>query len=127
LKKRLGKLELQIMKMVWNKGNATVREVWERFYPEKKLAYTTMATMMKKLEIKGFLTHNEIDRTYVYYPTIDQLMTSQSMLGELMNNFFDGSAANLVNALINSDHVTENDLTEIEQMIRKRRGGDSDD
>jgi len=83
--------------------------------------------MMKKLELKGFLTHNEVDRTYVYHPDIDQDKTSQSMLGELMNNFFDGSATNLVNALIHSDHVTENDLTEIEQMIRKRRGGGNSD
>ena len=99
LKKRLGKLELQVMKLIWDSGTATVRDVWEKLYPGKRLAYTTIATVMRKLEGKGFLKHDEKDRTYIYRPVLDQDEVSQGLLGDLIDGLFDGSAAILSNLL----------------------------
>jgi BlaI family penicillinase repressor len=127
MKKRLGKLELQIMRLIWDRGKATVREIWTELYPEKRLAYTTIATMMKKLEGKRFLKHSEKERTYIYYPLVDRKSVSQGLLRELIDGLFDGSAAKLVTTLVQSDHLTEKDLEDIQQIILEQRKAKGDE
>jgi predicted transcriptional regulator len=119
MKKRLGKLELQVMKLIWDNGKATVRDVWEKLYPEKGLAYTTIATVMRKLEEKRFVKHDEKDRTYIYYPITDRDKVSQGILRELIEGFFDGSVAKLITTLIQNEHLTEKDINQIQQIILK--------
>ncbi len=126
MRKRLGKLELQVMKLIWDKGEATVRDVWERLYPERGLAYTTVATVMRKLESKGFLKHDEKDRTYIYRPLADQDKVSQGMLREMIDGLFDGSAAKLVTTLIQGEHLTEKDLNQIQRILEQQRCGSDD-
>jgi BlaI family penicillinase repressor len=127
MKKRLGKLELQVMKLIWDKGEATVRDVWEKLYPERGLAYTTVATVMRKLESKGFLKHDEKDRTYIYRPLADQDKVSQGMLREMIDGLFDGSTAKLVTTLIQGEHLTERDLDQIQRIILEHQRCDSND
>lgn len=127
MRKRLGKLELQVMKIIWDSGKVTVRDVWEKLYPEKRLAYTTVATVMRKLEEKRFVKHNERDRAYVYYPVIDQDELSQGRLRELIEGFFDGSAAELIMTLIRTEQLTEKDVSQIQRMILEYKGENSDD
>jgi len=124
LKKRLGKLELHVMKLIWDKGKATVRDVWEALYQERGLAYTTVATVMRQLESKGFLKHDEVDRAYIYSPLVNRSEVSQGVLREMIDGLFDGSAAKLVAALIRSQQLTEKDLNEIQRIILEHREGD---
>ncbi len=116
MKKRLGKLELQVMKLIWDSGKATVRDIWEKLYPEKGLAYTTVATVMRKLEEKRFVKHGEKGRTYVYYPITDQDRLSQGVLREVIESFFDGSVAKLITTLMRTERLTEKDIDQIRQM-----------
>lgn len=127
MRKRLGKLELQVMKLIWDRGEATVRDVWEMLYPERGLAYTTVATVMRKLEGKGFVKHDEKDRTYIYYPLADQDKVSQGMLREMIDGLFDGSAAKLVTTLIQGEHLTEKDLNQIQRIILEHQRCNSND
>ena len=120
--KRLGKLELEVMKIIWSKDKATIRQVWEKLYPEKKLAYTTVATVTRKVEEKGFLAHEKQDRTYVYTPLIKQAEVSQSMLRELIDRLFDGSAAQMVTALVQSKELTLDDIERIQRFVREQSG-----
>ncbi len=124
MKKRLGKLEFQVMKIVWENGSATVRDVWEKFYPKKRLAYTTVATTMRKLEEKGFLRHQERERTYVYLPLVDQDVVSKGMLTEMIDGLFDGSAAKLITTLVQGEHLTRKELEQIHQIILDHKEGD---
>jgi len=121
LRKRLGKFELQIMKMIWSNGKASVRDVWERFYPERKSAYTTIATILRQLEEKGFLRHKEVDRTYIYYPLISQNGVSHGMLKDIVDSFFSGSIADLVSMLIQNENLDDKELEKIQQMINEHR------
>jgi len=123
MRKLLGKLELRVMNLIWNISKATVRDIWEKLYPERGLAYTTVATVMRNLEEKGFLRHNEIDRTYVYYPIVNRKNVSQGMLRELVDGLFDRSAAKLIVTLIQDERLNEEDLNQIEQAIIKHRKG----
>ena len=122
MRKKLGKLELQVMNLIWDKGKATVREIWEVLYPQKGLAYTTVATVMRKLEEKGFLAHETVDRTYVYYPLVDRDEVTRGVLRELIKNFFNGSAAELVSALIRTGELSERELERVRRMIEHREG-----
>ena len=73
---RLGKLQLAIMKAVWDHGETTVRDVRIALRPRYARAYSTILTMMRKLEIKGYLAHKMRERTFVYSPTITRAQMS---------------------------------------------------
>ena len=81
---RLGRLELQIMNVVWDRGSATVHDVKEALSRGRKPAYSTILTMMRKLEVKGYLKHEVNERTYVYQATISRQAARKSMLGDLL-------------------------------------------
>ncbi len=118
---RLGRLELQIMSVVWEKGSATVHDVKEALARGRKPAYSTILTMMRKLEAKGYLEHDVAERTYVYRATISRRDARHSLLGDLLERVFEGSPALLVSSLVEQTHVTEDELREIRKLIAERR------
>jgi BlaI family penicillinase repressor len=118
---RLGRLGLQIMNVVWDKGKATVYDVKEAISQDRKPAYTTILTMMRKLEAKGYLEHDIDDRTYVYRAVISRKEVRHSLLSDLLERVFDGSPSLLVNSLVEQNKVTEEELREIRRFIDKRR------
>ncbi len=118
---RLGKLELQIMNVVWDRGRATVQEVKDALSGGAgKPAYSTILTMMRKIEAKGYLAHELSGRTYVYVPTLARREARRSLLGSLVDRLFDGSAAQLVNSLIEEGQVSPSELAQIRKMLNKR-------
>jgi predicted transcriptional regulator len=118
---RLGRLELQIMSVVWGKGTATVHDVKEALSRGRKPAYSTILTMMRKLEAKGYLEHDVADRTYVYRATISRQRARHSMLGDLLERLFEGSPSQLVSSLVEQNQLTEQELSEIKKLIAERR------
>ena len=84
--------ELEIMKVVWQKGEATVRDVYEDLLERRKIAYTTVMTMMKVLEGKGHLKKRQDDRAYVYRPTRPEAAVVRGMVREFVDRLFDGAA-----------------------------------
>ena len=108
---RLGKLEMQIMNVVWEKGQTTVREVKDALSQGKKHAYSTILTMMRKLEAKGYLEHDVDYRTYVYRATISRQTVRHGILGDLLDRLFEGSPSLLLNSLIEQDRVSEKELS----------------
>lgn len=117
---RLGKMELQIMNAVWEFGKATVHDVKDALSHGKKPAYSTVLTMMRKLEAKGYLEHDVDGRTYVYSPTITRRLVRHSMLGDLLDRLFDGSPELLVSSLIEQKRISPQELREIRKLIRER-------
>jgi BlaI family transcriptional regulator, penicillinase repressor len=118
---RLGRLELQIMNVVWDRTRATVHDVKEALSHGRKPAYSTILTMMRKLEAKGYLEHDTEDRTYVYRATISRQAARHSMLGDLLDRVFNGSPSSLVSSLVEGRRVTDKELREIRKLIGKRR------
>jgi predicted transcriptional regulator len=119
---RLGRLETQIMNVVWKRGTATVQEVRDALGGGRKPAYSTILTMMRRLEAKGFLEHGMQDRKYVYRAAIDQQRVRRSVIGDLVQRLFDGSPALLVNSLLQQDSVSGEEVAEIKKLIRMREG-----
>ena len=117
---RLGRVELQIMNVVWEKGTATVYDVKETLSRGRKPAYSTILTMMRKLEAKGFLEHEVDERTYVYRPTISRKEVRQSMLGDVLDRLFEGSPSLLLNSLAEHDRISQKELRQIRKFIKER-------
>jgi predicted transcriptional regulator len=118
---RLGRLELQIMNVVWDKGQATVHDVKDVISRGRKPAYSTILTMMRKLEAKGYLSHDVDDRTYVYRATISRQTVRQGVIGDLLDRLFEGSPLLLLNSLVEQNRISERELREIRKLISKRR------
>ncbi|MHC4155225.1 MAG: BlaI/MecI/CopY family transcriptional regulator [Planctomycetota bacterium] len=118
---RLGRLELQIMNVVWERGKATVHDVKDALSRGRKPAYSTILTMMRKLEAKGYLEHEVRERTYVYRATISREAVQHGVLGDLLERLFEGSASLLLTSLVQQNRVSEKELSEIQKLIKKRR------
>jgi len=116
---RLGRMELQIMNVVWEHGRATVQEVKDALSAGsgKKPAYTTVLTMMRKLELKGYLTHELDHRTFIYLPAISRRQVRKTLLGDLLDRLFEGSPALLVNNLVSEQKISDEDLSEIRKLV----------
>ena len=102
----LTRQELQIMRVVWERSEATVRDVCEVISRKKKTAYTTILTLMGILEAKGALTHVRSGRAYVYRPLLSRNQATSNQVHDLIERFFDGQAERLVN------YVRENELVQ---------------
>lgn len=117
---RLGRVELQIMNVVWDKGTATVSDVKEALSRGRKPAYSTILTMMRKLEAKGYLEHEVQERTYIYRPTISKETVRHSMVGDVLDRLFEGSPSLLLSSLVEQDRISEKELRKIRKLIRER-------
>ena len=111
--------ELEIMKIVWELGSATVRDVYEALRKRRKIAYTTVMTMMGILQQKKHLDRKLEDRAYVYEPRQPRDQVIHSMVREFVNRVFDGSAQPLLVHLVEDRRVSQQDLKEITRMIKK--------
>ena len=117
---RLGRVELQIMNVVWEKGTATVHDVKDALSRGRKPAYSTILTMMRKLEAKGYLEHDVDERTYVYRPTISRKVVRHGILGDILDRLFEGSPSLLLNSLVEQNRLTEKELRKIRKLIKER-------
>ena len=114
--------ELEIMKIVWRSGASTVRDVYEALLERRKIAYTTVMTMMNILEQKGYLKKTQKDRAYVYQAARPQKQVIRGMVREFVDRVFNGSAEPLLLHLVEDRRVSEQDLEEIRRMLRDKRG-----
>ena len=113
--KKLHHLDLEVMKVVWKLRQATVNDVLDNI--DRKLAYTTVATTMKSLEKKGFLSHQVVGRTFLYQPLVKEVEISHSMLSDLLERLFDNSAEKLVNALLEVKQTSAAEHDRLQQLI----------
>jgi predicted transcriptional regulator len=111
--------ELEIMKVIWEREEATVRDVYEALLERRKVAYTTVMTMMKILEQKGFLKKSQEDRAYLYRPTQAKRLVIGAMVKDFVNRVFNGSAEPLLVHLVEEHHLSQKDLEEIARLRRK--------
>jgi BlaI family penicillinase repressor len=111
--------ELEIMKLVWERETATVRDIYEALLNKRKIAYTTVMTVMKILETKGYLKKRRQDRAFVYRPAHPKNHVISGMLREFIDRVFNGSAEPLLVHLVKSRQIREKDLQNIVRMIEE--------
>src|SRR5512147_2191369 len=113
--------ELEIMKVVWSRGHATVRDVYEDILEKRKIAYTTVMTMMNVLEKKGHLKKKAEGRSFLYRPTRPQRQVVGSMVRDFVQRVFGGSAAPLLAHLVEDERLTPEDLDALAKRIEEKR------
>jgi predicted transcriptional regulator len=117
--KTLTEQELEIMKVVWELQTATVREVYEILLRRRKIAYTTVMTMMNILEEKGYLKKRAEDKAYVYQVTKPKAKVIKAMVEDFVNRVFNGSAEPLLVQLVKDRHLSPEDLEKIARAIKE--------
>ncbi|HVT61440.1 MAG TPA: BlaI/MecI/CopY family transcriptional regulator [Thermoanaerobaculia bacterium] len=117
---RLGKLQLAIMRELWDRGEASVAEVHEALEVERGLAPTTIATMLVKLEKKGVVGHRQEGRRFIYRPRVSERQVRRSMVAELTSELFAGDVTALVNHLLAEHAVEPAELAELRARISAR-------
>jgi len=116
-------LELEILKVVWEKSPLAVREVRRALAPVRKLAYTSVMTVMNIMVEKGYLAREKSGALFLYRPRITRKATSRRMLRDLMRRVFDGSAAAIMVNLIDSSDVKEHELRELREILDRKSEG----
>ena len=117
---RLGKLQLQIMQVLWDSAPATVADVQAALPKSAELAYTTIATMLRKMEAKGLVDHEIDGRRFFYRPTVKAHEVTQSMAGDLLDRLFEGSLANMGSHLLTTREISRDELKKLEELIAAR-------
>ena len=111
--------ELEIMKIVWERESATVRDVYEALLERRKVAYTTVMTMMKILEQKKYLKRTQADRAYVYRPAQPKRLVVGAMVRDFINRVFNGATEPLLVHLVEEHDLSPEELEEIARLRRK--------
>ena len=116
--------ELAILRVLWQRGPSTVREVWEELNPKQQTGYTTVLKIMQIMFDKGLLTRDESDRSHVYQATRSEGQTQRQVMGHLLDRLFSGSALKLVMQALATKRATPAELAEIRRLLDEmERGG----
>jgi predicted transcriptional regulator len=110
--------ELDVMSVLWDLGEATVTEIRDRVDPD--LAYTSVSTMVRTLEMKGYVSHRRGEgKTHVYYPVIDAETAGESALGRVLNKIYGGSPIKLLAHLVEQKKLSDKELTRMRELLKK--------
>ena len=118
---QLGDLQHAIMRVLWDRGEATVSEVHQALQGDRQRALTTIATMLTKLEKKGVVDHRSEGRQYVYRPTVSEEDVTRTMVSDLVEKLFEGDATALVGHLLEERDIEASELDKLQQLVRDRR------
>lgn len=110
-------LQLSVLDVLWERGEATTQDVWARLTEDRPLALTTVATIMSRLERKSVLTHRREGRQYVYRATVTRSEVRRSKVRELTENLFGGDPAELLSHLVRADDVDGEELRRIRALL----------
>ncbi len=118
----LTEAELRLMEVLWQKRTATIADVTEAL-PPPPIAYNTVLTTMRILEQKGYVSHEEEGRVYVYSPLVEREEAAQSAVGLLLNRFFGNKSAELALRLIENERPGEAELQRLKTLIEQYEEG----
>ena len=116
---QLTELQLAILRVIWDRSEATVQDIWEALHAERGLAQTTVATMLSRLERRGVVTRRAQSRQYHYRAAVTEREVQHSMVGELTERLFDGDVTALVQHLLTGEDVSPGDIAKIRDMIER--------
>lgn len=117
----LGETEMEVLHHVWELGEATVKNVQERILKDRKVAYTTIMTVMKNLADKGYLKFRKEGVTYVYSPAREPESVRFNLVKDLVKKVFKGSPKELVQTLVEGENLSDSDRKEILNLISKMK------
>jgi len=115
--------ELAILRVLWQHGTCTVRQVHDELSRERPSAYTTALKMLQIMTEKGLVRRDESERTHVYQPRLSEEQTQRQLIRDLRDRAFGGSATKLVMQALSARRTTPEELVEIRKLIESSRDG----
>lgn len=119
--------ELAILRILWERGASTVRQVHEVLSRERPSAYTTALKLLQIMTEKGLVRRDESDRTHVYQARLTEEQTQRQLVRDLLDRAFGGSASKLVMQALAAKRTSADELTEIRKLIDGREGREGRD
>jgi BlaI family penicillinase repressor len=119
-KHQLAALQLAIMQVLWERGEATVADVREALHKARPLAHTTIGTMLAKMERNGQVRHRVEGRVNIYRAAVQREQVRKSMLADLTSRLFGGDLAEMVSHLLDSRDVSPEELARLKALIREK-------
>ena len=117
---KLGSTEQEVLQALWGVGQGNVRQVLNEMHARgRNLAYTTVQTMLTRLEHKGFVESDKSGMAYVYRAAVDREEVMRSRVRSVVEQFFDGAAAPLVLQLIQTEKFSADEISELHKLIDK--------
>lgn len=117
---RMGKVQLQIMRVLWDKGRANAREITDVLNAQEPIAHSTVQTLLRKLEAKGAVGHEAVARTFVFFPLVAENNVRRGATQDLLQRVFGGSAGELMSYLLKHERVSQKELEQIRRLIDER-------
>jgi BlaI family penicillinase repressor len=117
---RLGRVQLLIMQVLWDKGRATAREITDAINASEPIAHSTVQTLLRGLEEKGSISHEAEGRTFVFLPLVAEDKFKRSATRDLIERVFGGNAGSLVAHLLKNENVSRKEVDEIRKLINRR-------
>lgn len=114
---RLGKVQLRIMQILWRDGKATARRITEQLSQTQPIAHSTVQTLLRKLEAKGAVSHEQEERTFVFRPLYRQSDVKETAVHDVLTRLFDGSVYGLVVHLLHEEKIPQDELTRLRRLI----------
>ena len=114
---RFGRVELRIMHVLWEKGQATAREITEAMNRSARTAHSTVQTLLRKLEEKGAVDHDIDGRTFIFRPLVKPEQVRRKVTRECIDRLFGGSPGGLVAYLLQHERISGEELDQFRQMI----------
>jgi predicted transcriptional regulator len=117
--------ELEILKILWNKEKATVREVHEELSKNKDSGYTTTLKLLQIMFKKGLVTRDDSNKTHIYQPAVTRQKTQKQFLDKMINTLFAGSSTQLVLQALGNQKASKDELDEIQKYLdnlKSRKG-----
>lgn len=122
-RKDLTAVELEMMNVIWRIGPCSVAQVQEHLQQQRELAYTSVSTIVRILEQKGYVTSEKQGRGHVYQAAVSKESYQALSLKRIVRNVFDGAPSLLVQRLLTSEALTPDDLAQIEGLLREKAKG----
>jgi predicted transcriptional regulator len=117
--------ELAILKILWQRGPCTVRQVYEALNEDKPTGYTTALKLLQIMAEKGLVQRDESERTHIYHARPSEEQTQRQLLDDLLQRAFDGSAQKLVLQALAGRRTSPHELAAIRQLLDQLEGGGS--
>jgi predicted transcriptional regulator len=109
--------EARVMSVVWQKGRATVAEVMAALRKKRPVTYSTVQTILRILESKGYVTHEKVARAFIYLPRVDERQARRRALRHLVARLFEGSASLLVLNVLEDGEIDRDELRHLKKLI----------
>ena len=116
--------ELEILRVLWDRGPSTVREVHEGLDRERATGYTTVLKLLQIMAEKGIVTRDETERAHVYAARVPEADTQRQLVGDLLDRAFGGSALKLVLHALAARKASPAEIARIRRMLDEMEGGD---